>query len=163
LAEADARVFSAGKRNSFKERTLMVNLHVLLKRLIAANIFLMLAAAFFYFLFFDSLPVELQNYNNRLAEDERENLIVTFVGLPLFFLYVLSLIFLWKLKRFGRTLFTGVWVASLIAGAGMMPAADPTLTELCCGISTLINGLMFGLIYYSDLRFHFEKEAPAEI
>jgi hypothetical protein len=40
-----------------------VNLHVLLKRLIIADIFPGFAAAVFYYAFDGFLPVELQNYN----------------------------------------------------------------------------------------------------
>jgi hypothetical protein len=138
----------------------MMDLRVLLKRLILASIFLMFAFYFFDVIFFGHLPVELQQYNTRILEDESEMTIALVVGMPLFLIYLLSLFFLWKLKKIGRTLFSALWIISLIVSAAMSPMVFNSIAEVCVTISTLINGMILALIYFSDLRFYFEGKSP---
>ncbi len=139
-----------------------MDLHVLLKRLIAAQIVLFCAMMFLDPAFADLLPPELIEYNNRLAEDETENFLRLTFGLPLLALYLSALFFLWRLKRFGRTLFTATWAVSLLLTGALKPAAYHAVSEVFGHVFALIDGLIFGLIYFSDLRFHFSKK-PAEL
>ena len=138
----------------------MMDLRVLLKRLIVANFVSFLAFLVFEALFFAYLPLELQNYQYSLHENESETALVYITGIPVFLIYVASMFYLWKLKKIGRTLFVAVWIISLVIGAGMTPSIVTPVGGVCVTISNLFNGMILGLIYFSELRFHFEGEAP---
>lgn len=136
----------------------MIDLRILLRRLILADLFLVAAFIFFDTLLFKYLPAELQNYQNNAAGGESEQLLLLAVGGPLLAGYAAALVALWKLRRIGRTLLAAVWVGGLIVSAGMPPEVYHPLAALCSQLSMLIHGLIFGLVYFSDLRFEF---APA--
>ena len=109
----------------------------------------------------NQLPQALQDYRAAEGEEEFENnpqmWVLIFGALCVLVLGIVSTIGLLVLWRPARLLYTLTYVLSwplyLLAGASVMTGAAHMLYEM----SSVLAGVIWGLIYFSPLKTHFER------
>lgn len=107
------------------------------------------------------LPQALQDYRAAEGEEEFENnpqmWVLIFGALCVLVLGIVSTIGLLVLWRPARLLYTLTYMLSwplyLLAGASVMTGAAHMLYEM----SSVLAGVIWGLIYFSPLKVHFER------
>lgn len=108
-----------------------------------------------------TLPPELQEY----LKNEETGL--TFVpAVYLFYSFILVIICqiigwigLWRLWAPGRIFYTCAWCAGIVYVGIMGPSVNPGLTSALNDAVGVVGGMIFGLIYFSDLRFDFRRKS----
>jgi hypothetical protein len=79
------------------------------------------------------------------------------VGLSaLMILGIVSWVALWRGWRSGRRLYTATWICSLPTYVIGTPHITGALTSIAELLSTLTAGLIFGLLYFTEIRARFE-------
>jgi hypothetical protein len=70
-------------------------------------------------------------------------------------LTVLAWVGLWFLWKWGRALFTGAWIFSIVLVGVGGPYVLSGVAEVLSDLTIAINGAILGLIYFSDLKRQF--------
>ena len=106
-----------------------------------------------------ALPLELREYRERALQNPPMWIVV--VGLLAFVGGIVSLIGLWMLQRWARTLY----LTLLIAGVGIVPFAGPYveggLSYALYALANLIGGTIVALSYWSPISARFEAAPVA--
>ena len=137
-----------------------MDLHLLLKRLIVADILLALFSIVLEIMFEGLLPPELQEFRNRQIEQpwRTADWAIAAIELSGAAFYVAGLYGLWKLKKRSRVYFALGLMLVLIARAGAEPYIFPPPVEVCFALSAVVGGLILGIGFFSDLSRQFNED-----
>ena len=137
------------------------SLQRILRYLIVAEIVLvvlMVAAAFVEDRF---LPPLLQQYQESISSDEFSSTDILWlaVGIPALIVSIVAWIALWRGWRIGRRLYTIGWIAFLPVIAFTGPLVQTGAVSFIDTVSSLVGGVILGLLYFSDLRQQYDRNA----
>ena len=125
-----------------------------LKNLITAN-FVMLGIIIAMGLAgYTTLPTALEEYSLALVDEYAFGYILV---LPLLVAYIAALILIYKLKPVGRTLFLWISIISVFMYFFTGPMITDELTLILGDVSSLLDGVILGIIYFSPLKEKFTK------
>ena len=106
-----------------------------------------------------TLPLELREYRQRALQNPPMWIVV--VGLLAFVGGIVSLVGLWMLQRWARTLY----LTLIIAGVGIVPFAGPYVeggwSYALYALANLIGGVIVALSYWSPISARFEGSPVA--
>ena len=108
------------------------------------------------------LPTEIRDFATAQDARLRASASLQLGALIVMALTVLSWVGLWRLWVRGRTIFSAAWVISLGFLFFMGPYIHSSLAEVLSDLTVAVNGLIFGLLYFSDLRHTFRKQVASE-
>ena len=125
-----------------------------LKNLITAN-FVMLGIIIAMGLAgYTTLPTALEEYSLALMDEYAFGYILV---LPFFVAYITALILIYKLKPAGRTLFLWISIISSFMYFFTGPMIMDELTSILGFASSLFDGVILGIMYFSPLKDKFSK------
>ena len=125
-----------------------------LKNLITAN-FVMLGIIIAMGLAgYTTLPTALEEYSLALIDEYAFGYILV---LPFLVAYITALILIYKLKPVGRTLFLWISIISVFMYFFTGPMITDELTLILGDVSSLLDGVILGIIYFSPLKEKFTK------
>ena len=134
-----------------------MNAKKLLRFLIVIEIVTLLVGAMISVIEEKYLPVEIQSYLR--AQDEIPVLLPFIILAGLFlFLKAISNIGIFCLWRHARFLYLLVTVIDIIGGVFTGDGVEPVLGRAFFEACFVINGLILGLLYFSDAKVFFEKK-----
>lgn len=135
---------------------LQTMVRVLLTSEIALSIFGIVLA------FFDRrlLPEELQAYYRSVAHQPLalSDVFWLYVYLSFAILCVVSWVALWRWARCSRLLYLLTCVIGIALSLFSGPSTGSALSSTLSNILTLISGIMLGILFFSDVRFHYETQ-----
>ncbi len=109
-----------------------------------------------------TLPQEIQEYivRSEMAEITYSQFFAVIFGVLLIILLIVAWIGLWKLWRPARRLYTLCWLCGLPIYLFLEPVVYYTpLGAIFSEICTLSAGMIFGAIYFSELKMTFMKQS----
>jgi len=129
-----------------------------LRRLILLEIFLIPGLVVALFVEERWFPPEVRAFVAARAEQPLTWLewLLAGISIPLVILLVTSWFMLWHLRPSGRVLYTVVWAISMVVYFFDPVQVSGGLSLLLTEIAALVAGVILGLIYFSDLRIHFD-------
>jgi hypothetical protein len=135
-------------------------LKIVLRVAILAEIVLAVTSAVWDIAFETRFPEPLRNYLDSEKSDAwsiADN-VVLIVGVPTLIAMIVGWIGLWRLWRPARSIYLYSWVAGLLLTALSGPTVFSALAYMLSDAAVLSAGLIFGLIYFSDLRHAFGRQ-----
>ena len=131
-----------------------MDIEKVLKNLIIAN-FIMLGIIISTGLAgYTTLPAVLEEYSLALVDEYAFGYILV---LPFLVAYITALILIYKLKPVGRTLFLWISIISVFMYFFTGPMITDELTLILGDVSSLLDGVILGIIYFSPLKEKFTK------
>ena len=131
-----------------------MDIEKVLKNLITAN-FVMLGIIIAMGLAgYTTLPTALEEYSLALIDEYAFGYILV---LPFLVAYITALILIYKLKPVGRTLFLWISIISVFMYFFTGPMITDELTLILGDVSSLLDGVILGIIYFSPLKEKFTK------
>ena len=103
------------------------------------------------------LPAELRRFVAEQESREWDAAEWALGGLAVvvFGIYVVSWIALLRLSPRGRALYTAAWAVNLVCAPFLGPDVDSGPGAALSQVSVLLSGIIFGLLYFSELRHRF--------
>ena len=131
-----------------------MDIEKVLKNLITAN-FVMLGIIIAMGLAgYTTLPTALEEYSLALIDEYAFGYILV---LPFLVAYITALILIYKLKPVGRTLFLWISIISVFMYFFTGPMITDELSSILGDASSLLDGVILGIIYFSPLKDKFSK------
>jgi hypothetical protein len=135
-----------------------MNLQKTLRRLILCEIILSVVIVTTSFLEERFLPAELRSYLDIVAAQDLsiKDWIVIALGVPHMILLIVSWLSLWQGWRSGRLLYAITSISSVPLFGLCAPLISGPVVASLEPLASLASGLIFGLLYFSELRFTYK-------
>jgi hypothetical protein len=135
-----------------------MNLQKTLRRLILGEIILSVVIVTMGFLEERFLPAELRSYLDIVAAQDlsiKDGLVIA-LGVPHMILPIVSWLSLWQGWRSGRLLYAITSISSVPLFGLCAPLISGPVVASLEPLASLASGLIFGLLYFSELRFTYK-------
>ena len=131
-----------------------MDIEKVLKNLIIANFVMLGIITAMGLSGYTTLPAALEEYSLALFDEYAFGYILVF---PYLVAYITALILIYKLKPAGRTLFLWISIISVFIYFFTGPIIVDELTSILGHASSLFDGVILGIIYFSPLKDKFSK------
>ena len=131
-----------------------MNLEKVLKNLVIVNFVMFGIIIAMGLTGYTTLPAALEEYSLALVDEYAFGYILL---LPFLLAYITALILIYKFKPVGRTLFLWINIISVFMYFFTGPMIIDELTSILGDASSLLDGVILGIIYFSPLKDKFSK------